>query len=203
MKKKIIIILIALLFITTVIFLPIPQGSLNDGGTRVYNALTYKYVVWNKLITDSSGVATFYKKSSVYWLPNSTKSIDELWKIESKDFIDNNENSNEETVDILRQNYPQYFNLDTFKGLEVYVWQMGQNSYRFGLLPGTNRNKTFQELINLDGIRLEDMKIILSTYNISSDDIMIIPYHHPYSSYSVQISETDIQKLYKQLGLRD
>ena len=47
-------------------------------------------------------------------------------------------------IDGLRDKYPEYFALGTFKGLEVYVWQMAENDYRFGLMQGTNREKTLE-----------------------------------------------------------
>ena len=42
----------------------------------------------------------------------------------------------------LAERVPQYFDLSTFKGLEMYVWSMAEGSYRCGVLAGTNRNKT-------------------------------------------------------------
>ena len=70
-----------------VLFIPIPQGPLDDGGTRTYNAFTYKIVVWNKLYmtVNENGQGTDncpYQKTSVFWLPNNLKSIDELWEME-------------------------------------------------------------------------------------------------------------------------
>ena len=41
----------------------------------------------------------------------------------------------------LRIKYPEYYNLDTFKGIEVYVWQNDDGEYRCGALSGTNRGK--------------------------------------------------------------
>ena len=85
MKKKIII--PALILLALILFLPIPQGSYDDGGTRVYNALTYKIVKWNKLVSevDENGnlISNLtYRKTSVFWFSDSKKSIDELWKTE-------------------------------------------------------------------------------------------------------------------------
>lgn len=68
-----------------VLFLPVPnpKGRYEDGGTREYCALTYKIVVWNKMIADvdTGGVYT-YHEISVFWIPDNFKNIDELWKIE-------------------------------------------------------------------------------------------------------------------------
>lgn len=48
MKKKLVIILI-IVGILAVLFTPIPTGVCKDGGTRVYSALTYKIVDWNRI----------------------------------------------------------------------------------------------------------------------------------------------------------
>lgn len=83
MKKRIIIgIIVAVLL---VLFLPVPnpKGTAEDGGTREYCALTYKIVVWNKFINDVNNRKAYtYHETSVYWIPDNFKSLDELWKIE-------------------------------------------------------------------------------------------------------------------------
>lgn len=79
MKKKIIVILI-IVGILAVLFTPIPSGVYKDGGTRVYSALTYKIVDWNKL----TGENTCYSKTHVYIFPENFKSIDDLWLDEER-----------------------------------------------------------------------------------------------------------------------
>ena len=61
---------------------PNPKGRVEDGGTKEYCALTYKIVVWNKIIADSEKGNSTYHKTSVFWIPDNFKNIDELWKIE-------------------------------------------------------------------------------------------------------------------------
>ncbi len=79
MKKVLIIVAILLV----ILFFPIPKGTLNDGGTRVYTALTYTLVQWNRIyIDEASPEAVTYQKTSVYMFPNNRKSIDELWQTE-------------------------------------------------------------------------------------------------------------------------
>ncbi len=85
----------------------------------------------------------------------------------------------------LRTKYPEYFGLETFKGLEVYVWQMAKDSYRFGLMQGTDREKTLEELMGMKGASAEEMALILSSYNIEDEDIFVIPWQNPISSYMV------------------
>ena len=84
---------------------------------------------------------------------------------------------------VLREMYPEYFDLPTSKGLEVYVWQMAPNSYSCGVMEGTNREKTLEEMMNLKGASIEEMKAILSSYVIPREDIIIIPWQNPISSY--------------------
>lgn len=95
--------------------------------------------------------------------------------------------SQEKSLEIseLRVKYPEYFELGTFKGLEVYVWQMAESDYRFGLMQGTNREKTLDEKMALKGVTAEEMALILSTFDIEGKDIFVIPWPNPISSYMV------------------
>ena len=85
----------------------------------------------------------------------------------------------------LRVQYPEYFNLDASAGLDVYVWQMAPDSYYFGLLPHTAspRDSTAQELLALRGASSEQMRYILAAYALDPDDIHVIPWQNPISSY--------------------
>lgn len=85
----------------------------------------------------------------------------------------------------LRAKYPEYFDLDASAGLDVYVWQMAPDSYCFGLLPHTAspRDSTAQELLALRGASSEQMRYILAAYALDPDDIYVIPWQNPISSY--------------------
>ena len=85
----------------------------------------------------------------------------------------------------LRAQYPEYFDLDASTGLDVYVWQMAPDSYYFGLLPHTAspRDSTAQELLALRGASSEQMRYILAAYALDPDDIHVIPWQNPISSY--------------------
>ena len=85
MKKKKIIIF-AIILILIIPFVPIPAGSFDDGGSRMYRSLTYTAVAWNRLYSEEdenensdSGV---YKKLSVFWYPDSQDDINRLWEME-------------------------------------------------------------------------------------------------------------------------
>lgn len=81
MKNKRILIIF---FIALVLFLPVPQVSYDDGGTREFSAMTYKIVKWNRLLPKKGNVERIdiYSKTSIYWFPDNFKSIDELWELE-------------------------------------------------------------------------------------------------------------------------
>lgn len=92
MKKKIWIPIVIVLI--AVLFIPIPSGVCQDGGTIEYTALTYKIVKWNRLTGDST-----YDKLRVYLFPNNFKSIDSLWTRE-KDKAEHSFNRGEVNYEI-------------------------------------------------------------------------------------------------------
>ncbi len=77
----------------------------------------------------------------------------------------------------LQNKFPEYYNLDTFKGIEVYVWQTENDEYMCGALNGTNGNKTFEEISQLasNGATIEEMQNILASYDVDKEEISIIP----------------------------
>ena len=78
----------------------------------------------------------------------------------------------------LRIKYPEYYNLDTFKGIEVYVWQNENGEYRCGALSGTNRGKTIGEMTALAEkmlereVNVEDHRSLIDSFieNIGESD---------------------------------
>ena len=85
----------------------------------------------------------------------------------------------------LKEEYPQYFDLDASNGLDIVVWQMGKNSYDFGLLPHSDerRENTDKELMALKPVSAAQMRIILSTYKIDKSKMEIVIWQNPFSSY--------------------
>lgn len=77
MKKKIWIPIVAVAVLLAVLFVPIPQESYDDGGTREWTALTYKIVNWNRISNDGT-----YHKTHVYFGKDRFKTIDKLWEME-------------------------------------------------------------------------------------------------------------------------
>ncbi len=72
MKKKIIIIALAVLVSAAVV--PVPKTYAD--GTKSYSALSYKIVKWNRPYYKS----LTYTETEVYKFPRSLKSVDELWE---------------------------------------------------------------------------------------------------------------------------
>ncbi len=81
MKKKIWIPVAAAVILLAILFVPIPQGSYDDGGTREWVALTYKIVDWKKISADG-----IYEATRIYFGADRNKSINELWERESTKF---------------------------------------------------------------------------------------------------------------------
>ena len=74
MKKKIWIPIVVAVILLAILFVPIPMGSYDDGGTREYVALTYKIVDWNRLYNDGT-----YSATKVYFGADAWKSVDDLF----------------------------------------------------------------------------------------------------------------------------
>ena len=95
MKKKIWIVVVCVVILLAILFVPIPSGTYKDGGTKEYTSLTYKIVKWNRLMDDD-----IYRKTSVFFLPNNFKCIDDLWNME----VNNNDINDVYIVDSVEDN---------------------------------------------------------------------------------------------------
>ena len=85
MKKKITIIA-AVCLVAVILFTPVSMGTLEDGGTRDYRALTYRIIKWNRPngISEDGTHLEYYQKTGVYFFPYNLKDIDELFELEFK-----------------------------------------------------------------------------------------------------------------------
>jgi len=105
-------------------------------------------------------------------------------------------------VAVLRAKYPQYFDLPTYQGLDVYIWQMAAGSYSCGLLRGKTTAHTKQEiqsLVRIPPLSMQEMRLVLSTYNLDRSQIRIHPITMLHSSYGYTIDEayrTRVKKLF-------
>jgi hypothetical protein len=106
----------------------------------------------------------------------------------------------------LKAYFPEYFDLPTDQGFEVYIWQTGHLSYSCTLTAATGRDKTSEELSKLKGVSIIAMKMILSTYeyDLPAEDINIIPFrYHPISSLWYNIDDSDIKLLKNMLFTKE
>ena len=103
----------------------------------------------------------------------------------AKSYEENDQEKLSASLLTLKENYPEYFDLNAADGLDVYVWQMSENSYSFGLLPHSNdaREYLFDGWMKLKGVNATQMKEILMTYSVEEGNVYIIPWQHPLSSY--------------------
>ena len=72
---------VVVLVLLAVLLVPV-SGVMNDGGTRVYSALTYKVIKWHRLLGMGEDC---YDATRVYIFPNNFKSVSELWEEEGVD----------------------------------------------------------------------------------------------------------------------
>jgi len=99
----------------------------------------------------------------------------------------------------LMKRCPEYFGLNASKGLVVVVWQMAPGSYSFGLiedsgilLPGDDVTVAYSGAgissidllrMRLKGVNAAEMRAILETYPVSANNVIILPWQNPVSSY--------------------
>ena len=102
-------------------------------------------------------------------------------------------------IEDLREKYPEYFEMSSFKGIEVYVWEMAEGSYHCGMMSGTNRNKTEEEIRGLvqKQLTIDEAKLILKELGVKKEEIIIIPVVQPVSSYRYVIDDAYREKVRK------
>ena len=132
---------------------------------------------------------------------------------ENKDlWIDFEINSEVLEIESLRDKYPQFFDLNAENGLVVYVWQMSEYSYYCGLMSAKEYAYSNLNLLKMShsGATVDEMKTILSSYDIPKSKIDVIAYQNPISSYiSIPYLDYDpavvdayMYRLYEMLGLK-
>ena len=91
----------------------------------------------------------------------------------------------------LKAKYPEYFQLETSDGVAVYVWQMGQDTYRCVLTEASGGEKTAQEVLELNAssLSIEEAKAILEARGVRGADLTVIPIRQLYSDYFYEIDD--------------
>lgn len=93
----------------------------------------------------------------------------------------------------LRAKYPPFFDIPTENGLNIYMWQMAETSYRFSLYRPDTRISLLERTTL--SVSLEDMRLIVSTYDIDPADIRLIPIPCVYSSYHCAFDDAYYEKV--------
>ena len=98
------------------------------------------------------------------------------------DSADNTEMQNERDIEFLKEQYPEYFELSSFKGIEVFVWETADGNYRCGIMSGTNRMKTGAEIQALEqkSLSITETKMVLEEIGVEDEYIIVIPITQPY-----------------------
>lgn len=167
MKKKSNIYIVIIVLVAIILFAPIPTGRMKDGGSRQYSALTYKIILWNRIIGENE----FYKKTRIYWFPDNFKSIDDLWKSENVSepdntitdfslvlqtfgnkgltFIINNETNR---VFTYGEDYKLlYLKNDSWVNLPYIIEKWGFNNISYSIVPNSITNKIAVDWVWLYG----------------------------------------------------
>ena len=92
------------------------------------------------------------------------------------------QSNNERNIELLKEQCPEYFELSSFKGIEVYVWETEDGAYRCGMMSGTNRMKTDSEIQALEqkSLSITEAKMVLEETGIENESIFVIPITQPY-----------------------
>lgn len=84
----------------------------------------------------------------------------------------------------LMDQHPEYFGLDASNGLDLYVCQFAPESYYFMLFEHSDSYLTVMDLLSMKSLKGADsMRLILNSYDITREDVNVIPFQHPLSSY--------------------
>lgn len=109
----------------------------------------------------------------------------------------------EEKLADLRRDYPEYFGLDSEKGLSLYVWQTSELNYECGLLQGNSKEHSNSEIWNLESITPDEIMLILdSEYkdSVTGKSLTVVACKMPYSSYYYRIDDYYFSTLKKIFG---
>ncbi len=107
--------------------------------------------------------------------------------------------STEKEIEKLQEKYPHFFGLNTENGVTVYVTKLSQDNFECYL---TSKSIDPQKILHFNKFAsIEEMKLILSSYNLANEEITVKPFQHVLSSYIGDESEYDAINISSLLGL--
>ncbi len=89
-------------------------------------------------------------------------------------------------LEVIREKYPGYFELNPADGIDIIVWQMAHNSYSFALRPHEEgrTNAAIDDLYSANsGLNVNQMRKLIAAREIDKNDVTIIPWQNLLSSY--------------------
>lgn len=150
--------------------------SASDAGTEKKEVNEYVFIYFSESTRTFAGAMTYDEIKEAYGDASISGNDEDLLRMAAADVI-RGFAVEPQTTDGAEGS------ISISKGVEVYVWKMAENHYQFALLPGTNREKTSEELAALSGVSAEEMKEHLRELGASEGDVFLIPIQHPLSSY--------------------
>ncbi|MBQ8791607.1 MAG: hypothetical protein IJZ51_09875 [Ruminiclostridium sp.] len=103
----------------------------------------------------------------------------------------------------LKAKYPQYFDLDTSKGLLVYAWITPQHEYLCGLTNYKSSDHTIAEITALPGLTTQQMREVLESYNIKAPESVSVRYFdNPSLPFEIDLNIEGFENnIRKELGI--
>ncbi len=102
-------------------------------------------------------------------------------------------------MNALRKAYPEYFDQDSMKGIEIYIEELPTGDYGCKLMAGTNRLKTKEELDALSAVSIDDMRLIISAYDIPDNCFSVIHYDPSKPDAFGECYDSSDEELYEKL----
>ena len=150
----------------------------------------------NKIVVDAEVLSVTYEKSSSAYKGSS---IGIIGGADGPTSIIVSDKNDEKEIRRLQEKYPHFFGLDTENGVTVYVTKLGQDNFECYI---TSRLIDPQKIMHFNKFAsIEEMKLILSTYNLANEEIAVKPFQHLLSSYIGDDSEYDATNISYMLGL--
>lgn len=163
--------------------------------SRIKSVLNYKKpVFWVVVLTIITVIAV-----AVCFLTNPESKPDT--EINSSDTSSEVESSEtDKLIEQLKQTHPHFFNLPCEEGLTLYVWEWARGIYECHLA-STELEALRDEpsyIFSVGYASVDEMKAILSTYDIPSEQIIVKAVNNPLSSFYQEITD-EFQKEVEQL----
>ncbi|MBO5463862.1 MAG: hypothetical protein J6A49_11185 [Clostridia bacterium] len=152
----------------------------------------------NKIVVTFDALAVVFEKSKT---KGNSSSIGIIGGADGPTSIIVSDKNDEKEIKKLQEKYPNFFGLNTENGVTVYVTKLSQHNFECYLTSNTNPTDP-QKVLHYDEFSsIDEMKLILSTYNLSNEEITVTPFIHCLSSYIGDESEYDATNISLLLGL--